>query len=348
MSWVTAMYRNQTHVPFASLWKRVLFVSVAITVLGIGALFVRGLNLGLEFEGGAAWQLPANGVSIDEARDTMRGLGLADARIQTGDDELRIRAELDADGAKASEVTASLLALTGADESELSFTSAGASWGREITEKAVEALIVFFIVIALYITIRLRWQMAVGALVAVVHDILITVGLYALFQWDVTPATVIAFLTIMGYSLYDTLVVFDKVRDNEFRYSATRTSPTEVMELSLNQVFMRSVNTSVTSLIPILSVLVVGALIMGATTLQEFALALLIGIFFGAFSSMFVAAPITVWLSGSSTADEGEGRRFDVAEQRRRRERGRTPAPVPTASVPSGAIPPRPRKQRRR
>ncbi len=248
-------------------------------------------------------------MTIDEVRDDLRSLGLADARIQLGDDELRVRAELDEDADQATAVTEELLALTGADQSELSFSSAGASWGREITEKAVEALIVFFLVIAVYITVRLRWQMAAGALAAVIHDIAITVGMYALFQWDVTPATVIAFLTIMGYSLYDTLVVFDKVRDNEHRYANTDMNPTQIMDLSLNQVFMRSVNTTVTSLLPIASVLIVGSWIMGAVTLQEFAVALLIGIFFGAFSSPFVAAPVTVWLSGGGEAADDAGRR---------------------------------------
>lgn len=341
------MYRNQTTVPFSAWWKRVLTVSAALIVIGLVALLTRGLNLGLEFEGGASWQLPANGVSVSDARDALGDLGLADARIQTGDDILRIRAELDAEGSKASEVTAVLLEVTGNDEADLSFSSAGASWGREITEKAVEALIVFFIVIALYITIRLRWQMAVGALVAVVHDIAITVGIYALFQFDVTSATVIAFLTIMGYSLYDTLVVFDKVRDNEHRLANTDRTTIEIMDLSLNQVLMRSVNTSITSLMPILSVIIVGSVFLGAVTLREFALALFIGILLGAFSSMFVAAPIAAWL-GDPSSNAGEGTSFRLSDATRKRRSASRPSPSIPGAGGTGAIPPRPRKQRRR
>ncbi len=345
-STLSRVYRNNTNVPFSKLWIRVLAVSGALIVIGVLALFVRGLNLGLEFEGGASWQLPANGVTVSDARDALDPLGLASARIQTGDDLLRVRAKLDAEGAKASEVTDMLLALTGSDRAELSFESAGASWGNEVTNSAVRALIVFFIVIAGYITIRLRWQMAVGALVGVVHDILITVGFYAVFQFDVTPATVIAFLTIMGYSLYDTMIVFDKVRDNEHRVAYASLSETEIMDLSLNQVMMRSVNTSVTSVIPILAVLLVGSVALGAVTLNEFALALLIGIILGAFSSMFVAAPIAVWLGDGRHRGEGTAGTYSVAE--RRRQGIPTGAVRPVTTPGETTIPPRPRKQKRR
>ena len=287
------MYRNATEVPFPEYWKRVLMVSAALVLFSVLALLVRGVNLGLEFEGGAAWELPANGVSTSDARDTLRDFGLADARIQTGDDVLRIRAELEAEDAKVTDVTAALAGLTGVPETDVSVSTAGPSWGDEITDKAVQALIVFFIVIAVYITVRLRWQMAVGALVAVAHDLVITVGMYALFQFEVTPPTVIAFLTIMGYSLYDTLVVFDKVRDNEFKLSSSKMSHTDVMNLSLNQVLMRSINTSLTSLIPVLCLL-----FFGGETLTDFALALALGLLLGAYSSIGVATPIyATWKS---------------------------------------------------
>lgn len=347
MSAWSRMYRNDTDVPFSTYWKRVLAVSVGIMLIGVLSLLTRGLNLGLEFEGGAAWELPANGVSTDEARDTLRDLGLADARIQTGDDVLRVRAELDVDDPKVGEVSESLAELTGADASDVSFSTAGPSWGEEITNKAVTALIVFFVVIAIYITVRLRWEMAVGALIAVTHDLLITVGFYSVFQLEVTPSTVIAFLTIMGYSLYDTMVVFDKVRDNEFRMSNAKLSPTEVMDLSLNQVLMRSINTSITSILPVLSVLVVGSYFMGAVTLQEFALALLVGLMVGTFSSLFVAAPIATWLRERSTqAETTSTRQYRLSEAVKQRDKaaGRGAAPVPTDTT----IPPRPRKQRRR
>lgn len=345
MTKLARMYRNDTVVPFSSYWKRVLVVSVTLMLIGGISLLTRGLNLGLEFEGGAAWEVPANGVSTDEARDALRDLGLANARIQTGDDVLRIRAELNADDPQVVEVSDALVALTGSASNEVSFSTAGPSWGDEITDKAVKALIVFFIVIAVYMTIRLRWQMALGALAAVAHDLIITVGLYSLFQVEVTPATVIAFLTIMGYSLYDTMVVFDKVRDNELRLASSKLGHTELMNVSLNQVLMRSINTSITSMLPVLSVLVVGSIIMGAVTLQEFALALLIGLLFGTFSSLFVAAPISTWVRerGSAQAPENRQYRLSDAVKRRSATAGRG-----AAAGGSDVIPARPRKQRRR
>ena len=143
-----------------------------------------------------------------------------------------------------------------------------------------------------YIAVRLEWKMAVGALIAVAHDIVISVGLYAVFQFEVTPATVIAFLTIMGYSLYDTIVVYDKVRDVGGRLTVTgRYTYSEMMNQSMNQVLMRSINTSITSVLPVLSMLLIGSVFLGALTLQEFAIALLIGILVGTYSSIFVLRP---------------------------------------------------------
>ncbi|MEE3073166.1 MAG: protein translocase subunit SecF, partial [Actinomycetota bacterium] len=300
MSLLGRMYRNETSVPFAKLWKPIGLCSLLVLIISVSSLGFRGLNLGLEFEGGGAWEVEATGIEAEQVRDALRPLGIADARIQTGGGVLRVRTELskvaqtsleqgESGDPIVAQVTAALAELTGQDESAISVSTAGPSWGEEITDKAVNALIVFFIVIALYITIRLRWEMAVGALIAVAHDILITVGLYALFQFEVTPPTVIAFLTIMGYSLYDTLVVFDKVRDNEHMLANSKLTYTLVVEKALNQVFMRSVNTSITSILPVVSVLVVGSGIMGAVTLREFALALLIGLIIGTFSSLFVA-----------------------------------------------------------
>ena len=294
MSLFGRMYRNETSVPFAKLWKPIGLCSLLVLIISVSSLGVRGLNLGLEFEGGGAWEVEASGIEAEQVRDALRPLGIADARIQTGGGVLRVRTELskvaqtsleqgESGDPIVAQVTSALAELTGQDESAISVSTAGPSWGEEITDKAINALIVFFIVIALYITIRLRWEMAVGALLAVAHDILITVGLYALFQFEVTPPTVIAFLTIMGYSLYDTLVVFDKVRDNEHMLSNSNLTYTSVVEKALNQVFMRSVNTSITSILPVVSVLVVGSGIMGAVTLREFALALLIGLIIGTF-----------------------------------------------------------------
>ena len=169
---------------------------------------------------------------------------------------MRVRAEVaETNTAEVAAVKQVLADLAGIDPDDISFSAVGPSWGAQITSKAQRALIVFFVVIAVYIWLRMEWKMALAALVAVGHDILVTVGFYALFGFEVTPATVIAFLTILGYSLYDTLVVFDKIREN----ARTRKDPYfQIVTRSVNEVFMRSVNTTITSVMPILSILIIG------------------------------------------------------------------------------------------
>ena len=260
---------------------------------------LRGFNLGIEFEGGVSWELTSSETSTEAIRDALRPVGLADARIQSlGGDIFRIRAEVsETNLEEIREVSQVLGELDGVNEDDISYSAVGPSWGSEITRAMRTALIVFFILIAIYIWLRLEWRMTLAALVAVLHDIAVTVGFYALFQLEVTPATVIAFLTILGYSLYDTLVVFDKIRENESRLSASRRHTyTQLVVSATNQVLMRSVNTTITSILPVLALLIVGSFLLGAVTLQEFAVALLVGMVAGTYSSLFVATPITARL----------------------------------------------------
>ncbi len=166
-----------------------------------------------------------------------------------------------------------------------------------MSSKALTALIVFFFVIAAYLTFRFEWRMALAAIIAVVHDIIITVGVYAVTGFEVTPATVVAFLTILGFSLYDTVVVFDKVRDNQARLGTVRGDTySSMVNRSLNQVLMRSINTSIVALLPVASLLFVGTYVFGGLALRDFALALFVGLLTGAYSSIFVATPILAWL----------------------------------------------------
>ncbi|MEM9201859.1 MAG: protein translocase subunit SecF [Actinomycetota bacterium] len=291
------LYRGEQNFDFPAMWRKALIVSGALVLISLGALLFRGLNLGIEFEGGTSWEVTASDLSVADVRDALAGSGAESGKIQTlGTDAIRVRADLDS--AEDVEAVTSLLAdLAGVDVTEVSVTTVGPSWGDQITSKARNALFWFFIIVAGYIAIRLEWKMAVGALVAVAHDILISVGVYALFQFEVTPATVIAFLTIMGYSLYDTIVVYDKVRDVGGRLTVTgRYTYSEMMNLSLNQVLMRSINTSITSVLPVVSMLVIGSLFLGALTLREFAIALLIGILVGTYSSIFVAASVVAYM----------------------------------------------------
>ncbi|MCY4456523.1 MAG: protein translocase subunit SecF [Acidimicrobiaceae bacterium] len=287
------LYRAEQQFDFPALWKRALVVSAAIVLVSLGSLVFRGLNLGIEFEGGTSWEVLAPDTTVAQTREALSGTGAAAGKIQTiGIDSIRVRADID-DADSIVAVTTVLAGLAGVNNSDVSVTTVGPSWGDQITSKARNALIWFFVIVAIYIAIRLEWRMSLGALVAVAHDIIISVGLYSLFQFEVTPATVIAFLTIMGYSLYDTIVVYDKVREIGRKLGPTeRYTYTEMMNLALNQVLMRSINTSITSVLPVLSMLIVGSLFLGALTLQEFAVALLIGILVGSYSSIFVAAAL--------------------------------------------------------
>jgi preprotein translocase subunit SecF len=298
MSFLRDVYAGETHIDFTRAWKRGLVLSAVMVAVSIAALLGRGLNLGIDFEGGTVWQVPVDGeVSVADARDAVTPLGLGNAKIQLiGGETLSVQSDLDDEG-EIREVTDTLADLAGVGADEVSIESVGPSWGDEITAAARKALIVFFALIALYITIQLEWKMAVGALTAVVHDIIVTVGVYALFQFEVTPATVIAFLTILGYSLYDTIVVYDKVRENTTRMATSgRMTYSALVNLSMNQVLTRSLNTTFTTVVPVASMLLIGSVLFGAVTLRDFALALLIGLLTGAYSSIFIAAPVLVAL----------------------------------------------------
>jgi preprotein translocase subunit SecF len=247
------------------------------------------------------------------------------------------------------------------DIQQVDLSSVSAAWGDEITHKAERALVFFFIALTIYISIRFEWKMAIAAIVAVVHDVLISVGIYSIFGFEVSPATVIAFLTILGYSLYDTIVVFDKVHDNTKRLStAGKSTYGDIVNLSMNQVLMRSLNTSLAAVLPVLSLLVVGSGIMGAHALQDFALALFVGLITGSYSSIYVATPILAALKEREP-------RYQAIRQRVGRTSGdinvlrmtgsARPANLgvsaasaggTTAARPSGSVPPRPRKKKRR
>jgi preprotein translocase subunit SecF len=289
------LYHGETAFDFVGRWRRWALLSGTVILIGLISLVFTGLNLGIDFKGGTSWEVKAPGVSVNEARDALRGEGLADAKIQiVGSDLLRVQQDI-GEGttarAKQERVKETLSKLAGG--SEVSVNAVGASWGHDITRKAERALVFFFVAIALYISIRFEWKMAVAALAAVVHDILVTVGVYSLVGFEVTPATVVAFLTILGYSIYDTIVVFDKVEENTKGLASTgRATYSDVVNLSMNQVLMRSLNTSFVAILPIASVLFIGAYGMGATSLEDFGLALLVGLLTGAYSSIFIAAPL--------------------------------------------------------
>lgn len=297
MSFLGALYANQTNIDFRRLWRYSTVASASLVVLTILLLLFRGLNLSIDFEGGGVWTVPvAEGVTVADGRDAA---GLPDARVQLvadpdGGNFIRVQAGTDA-VEKSQQVVDGLAQLGGVSTDEVSVSTVGPTWGSQITAKAVRALILFFVVVSLYLAWRLEWRMAVGALVSVVHDLGITAGVYALFGFEVSPATVIALLTILGYSLYDTVVVYDKVLENQ-GVLGPRVSPVELVNRSMNQVLMRSLNTTLSTILPVLSMLIIGVVLLGGDTLWDFAMALFIGLILGTYSSVFVAAPVLVWL----------------------------------------------------
>jgi preprotein translocase subunit SecF len=291
------LYHGETTFDFVGR-RKVWFVFSAVVVLaGLLSLGTQGLNLGIDFEGGTSWEVPAPGVSVSEARDAVRPLGLGDATIQIiGDDRVRVASD-NVTPEEQERISQALAGVAGASIDQVSVNDVGPSWGQAVTNKARNALVVFFVLISIYISLRFEWKMAVAALAAVVHDIFVTVGVYSISRFEVTPATVVAFLTILGYSLYDTIVVFDKVEENTKGLAASgRFTYSDTVNLSMNQVLMRSLNTSIVAIMPIVSILVIGAGVLGATTLNDFGLALLIGLLTGAYSSIYIAAPILAML----------------------------------------------------
>ncbi len=296
------LYHGQTRFDFVRRRRWWFGISSILIVAGLISLGVKGLNYSIDFVGGTSWEVQAPGVSVAQAQSALVPLGFGGATItQLGsgsNQKLNVEAKLASGSSGVSTATATKVAsvlagLAHKPASAVSVENVGPTWGSDITHKAVEALIVFLIVIAAYISLFFEWKMAVAAIVAVAHDILVTVGIYSLLSFLVTPDTVVAFLTVLGYSLYDTIVVFDRVRDNSRGLGATgKLSYTDVVNLSMNQTLARSINTSLVAILPILAVLVLGAEILGAVTLEYFGLALLIGLTSGAYSSIFIASPL--------------------------------------------------------
>jgi preprotein translocase subunit SecF len=287
------LYHGETAIDFVGHRNTWFLVSAVVILAGAVSLLVQGLNYGIDFKGGTSWEVTAPGVSVGAARDALRPLGLGEAKIQTASGDRLLVSGDSQSPEQQTKITEKMAELGKVDPGQVSVNDVGPSWGKAVTRKARNALIAFFVLIAAYISLRFEWKMAAAALAAVVHDILVTVGIYSISRFEVTPATVVAFLTILGYSLYDTIVVFDKVQENTKGLSATgRLTYSDTVNLSMNQVLMRSINTSIVAIMPIVSILVIGAGILGATTLNDFGLALLVGLLTGAYSSIFVASPI--------------------------------------------------------
>jgi preprotein translocase subunit SecF len=367
------LYHGETSFDFVGKRKIGFAISITLILLTLGSLFTRGLNLGIDFEGGVALQGPiSETIDVDAARAVLDDNGVptenakvqtltsgttSSIRIQVGDQTAEVRTKVQTDLAIKANV----------DINEVSVSSVSSSWGRAITEKAIRALIAFMVLVGIYIAWRFEWRMAIAAILAMLHDVLISVGIYSLIGFEVTPATVVAFLTILGFSLYDTIVVFDKVKDNIEKFGPSRTSMADITNVSMNQVLMRSLNTSLAAVLPVLSLLVLGSGVFGAIALREFAIALLVGLITGSYSSIYIASPLlTIFKQRESRYKNLKGAHATGAELAhmvisggaagaksvRRQTADSEDSTTTTHSSPSSTAllthPPRPRKKRRR
>jgi preprotein translocase subunit SecF len=278
--------------------RRWFILSGVVIAISIIALFWNGLNLSIDFTGGSLIEYrPANDVTVDQVRGLLAQspYDRGDAEIQlVGGNQISIRttALTDLSAGERTQLFDQLAKQAGISADDISAQVVGPTWGEQISRQALIGLIIVLLAITAYITFRFEWKMAIGAMAAMVHDVLITAGVYALTGREVSPPTVIAILTILGFSLYDTVVIFDKVKENTESTALLGKDTYEgVANYSMNQVLMRSINTSLVVILPIFSLL-----LFGGATLKDFAFAMLIGVVTGAYSSIFIATPILVIL----------------------------------------------------
>ncbi len=316
------LYRGDVSIDFVGRRRTWYAVSAALFLICLLALVFRTPERGIEFTGGAEFRVPNAQCSVSEARG-VEGIA-SDAKVQLiGGGTLRVQTA-DLPEQRTQAVRESLARACGVDAASISTSVIGPSWGQNITGKALRALVVFLIGVVIFIWAYFReWRMAAAAIVALFHDVFITVGIYALAGFEVTPATIIGLLTILGYSLYDTVVVFDKVRENtDGLAGGARMTYSEAANLAVNQTLVRSINTSVVALLPVAALLFVGAGLLGAGTLEDLALALFVGIAAGTYSSIFIATPLLADLKERQPEMRALAKRV---QSRRRGERGSGP-----------------------
>jgi preprotein translocase subunit SecF len=288
------LHRGEVGYDFVGNRKIWYGISILITITAILGLAVRGLNMGIEFQGGAVFTTPKNtSASVTSAETYAQDASGHDAIVQKlGDGSLRIQIA-GIDTAKSDQIKDALAKDLNVNAEQINADLVGPSWGQEIADKAWEGLAIFMVLVVIYLAIAFEWRMALAAFVALVHDITITTGIYALVGFEVTPGTVIGLLTILGYSLYDTVVVFDSLKEQTKDITKqTRWTYSDLANRSINGTLMRSINTTVVALLPVAGLLFIGGGFLGAGTLNDISLSLFVGLAAGAYSSIFIATPL--------------------------------------------------------
>ncbi|MER5889746.1 protein translocase subunit SecF [Streptomyces sp. NPDC001941] len=287
------LYRGEVGYDFIGKRKIWYSVSILITITAIVALAVRGLNLGIEFRGGAVFNVQQKiSASVSQTQEFAEKASGHDAIVQTVGDKLRIQIG-DLDTKEADRVKAELAKDLNIAPTKIDAELVGPSWGEQIANKAWTGLGIFMLLVVIYLAIAFEWRMAVAALIALIHDLTITVGIYALVGFEVTPGTVIGLLTILGYSLYDTVVVFDSLKEQTKDITKqTRWTYSDIANRSINGTLVRSINTTVVALLPVAGLLFIGGGFLGAGMLNDISLSLFVGLAAGAYSSIFIATPL--------------------------------------------------------
>ncbi|MEV0323963.1 protein translocase subunit SecF [Streptomyces sp. NPDC050658] len=297
------LYRGEVGYDFVGKRKIWYGISILITITAIVGLAVRGLNMGIEFEGGAVFTTPKTSVSVSQAEKYAEDASGHDAVVQElGSGGLRIQVA-GVDTAKSDQIKSDLAKDMDIPANDINADLVGPSWGEQISQKAWTGLIIFMVLVVIYLAIAFEWRMALAALIALIHDITITVGVYALVGFEVTQGTIIGLLTILGYSLYDTVVVFDSLKEQSKDLTKqTRWTYSEVANRSINSTLVRSINTTVVALLPVAGLLFIGGGFLGAGMLNDISLSLFVGLAAGAYSSIFIATPLVADLKETEPA----------------------------------------------
>ena len=291
------LYRGEVSINFVGRQRLWYALSGLILLISIVAVLVRGLSFSVDFKGGAVFTFSAPSASLSQVQDAVNTGGVSGAIVQQVHAGNKVSWEVQTKlltGPQTVTLEKDLSSHLGVSTDNITVKTVGPLWGSQISTKAVEALIAFLIVIVIYLSIAFEWKMAISAFVALIHDLVIATGIYALAGFQVSPATVIGLLTILGYSLYDTVVVFDKVRENTAGLlGGARTTYSQAANLALNQTLVRSINTSIIALLPVAAILIVATALLGNNNeLEELALVLFVGMLSGTYSSIFIATPV--------------------------------------------------------
>ncbi|GLZ10894.1 protein translocase subunit SecF [Actinomadura sp. NBRC 104425] len=293
---ISRIYRGEISADIVGRPKLWYSISGLLLVLSIAGLVVQGLNFGVEFRGGSVFTFGAPGHSIEDVRGAVQGGGAHQAIVQKAGGDWRVTTE-SLSSAEVNEVKKSISEDLGVPAAKVSTQVVGASWGGEVSAKAWQALAVFMVLIIAYLSLAFEWRMALAALVALVHDLIITAGIYAWSGFEVTPATLLGFLTILGYSLYDAVVVFDMIKEVTRPLGPTsKITYSQAANRALSSTLVRSLNTSLVAILPVAAILFIGTTLFGAGTLKDLSLALFVGMIVGTYSSICVATPLLVQL----------------------------------------------------